>query len=117
MFARYELIPDDRGGNPCPRRVAGKRCKRFTRREPQPRCICEMYPLLFDHDFMWRTKDRARVLTLEPYNYNGKDAASVAVFEAFRLDCEALGLEARIEPFSPWYPGSTTLITVHRRKS
>lgn len=92
----------------CPKTVAGKRCTRFSG-SGWPRCICEAHDRLLDHARSWTDAAGARVLTAEPYHV---DPARLAAFER---DCAALGLVVEVGGVSPWYPGSTTLITVRAK--
>ena len=93
----------------CPRHVVRKRCRRFSQWQTWPRCICEAYSHLLDHAHAWTDAAGARVLTAEPYHV---DPARLAAFER---DCAALGLVVEVGGVSPWYLGSTTLITVRAK--
>lgn len=90
--------------SPCPRTVAGRRC-RWSSRYEDP-CICMAYSQLLDHAQMWRTEGGERVLTVEPYELDGKKLA------AFVADCDALGLRVLLQGHSPWNPDETCLLTV-----
>jgi hypothetical protein len=91
----------------CPRVVTGKRCQigmpRWYGRET--RCICEKYRHLLDHARTWLRPDGYRLLTAEPYDPEQEDLAK------FTVELEhTLGVGLKIESYSPYYPGHTTLL-------
>lgn len=93
----------------CPRVVAGKRCVRYNgQRFSRPRCICEVAALtdLFDHTRMWIDGNGGHVLTTEPYFCPPERVAAVAV------ELAPLGLTVETRDYSPWNPGSTTLLVI-----
>ena len=98
--------------DPCPLTLVKKRCRRFSYSGKWPRCLCEAYhqaPMILDHVRSWVDSKKCSVLTAEPYHV---DPARLAAFER---DCAALGLVVGVGGVSPWYPGSTTLITVRAK--
>lgn len=108
---RYaECFPGWRQNNlpRCPRVVAGKRCYVGDGRNV-PKCICQRYwHRIFDHARMWKTPEKVRVLTSEPYNVNLDDLM------AFRDECGKLGLTVELYPYSPYNPGWTTMLLIRR---
>ena len=92
----------------CPMRVAGERCHAY--RSPTP-CICETHFHILDHARVWRSGRGDIVLTAEPYGFSGDD------FAALERDLDDLGLVAWVSAKSPWYPGRTALIVIHRAES
>lgn len=101
----------------CPRVVAGKRCLVLHGSAPGPgapprrRCACEARHgrRALDHGRLWVTEDGERVLTGEPYG--PLDGETLRRFVA---DCHDLGLGVQVSPRSPWNPGSTLLLVVHK---
>jgi hypothetical protein len=97
---------------PCPRAVAGRRC-RVSYDDAGP-CICATYyPTILDHVRMWMNGAGDRILTSEPYDLTHKRE----VLEQFIRDCAALALMVDVywderDAVSPWYPGHTTLIRI-----
>jgi len=92
----------------CPRVVAGRRCYVGDGRNV-PKCICYRYHhRIFDHTRLWKTPEGFRVLTTEPYHVTLDDLVS------FREECLALGLEVQVFGYSPYYPGATLTLMIHR---
>lgn len=89
----------------CPRVVAGKQCRLPNGHQS---CICQRYYFtLLDHVRLWNTP-AGKVLTSEPYYVDPRALGD------FRRDCAELGLSVTVEAYSPYFPGSTTLILVER---
>lgn len=91
------------GAAPCPRRVAGKRCR--IGMPSGDRCICE-YRFL-DHSGMWRDVHGDLVFTSEPYQLPAQDLA------AFELEIKVLGLELDVSGRGRWAP-TVIALTVWR---
>lgn len=91
----------------CPRTVAGKRCRTYHYAKP---CVCQRlhYPLL-DHTRMWLTDTGERVLTAEPYHFDGEDFAELVA------ECKELGLDVSVRGISPYFPGRAVLIIIRNR--
>src|SRR5690606_11728399 len=71
---------------PCPRVVAGKRCRAWSRYGE--RCVCEGWRLLH-RARLWNTPD-GRLLTAEPYHLEGAELAR------FVAACGELGLRVEL---------------------
>ena len=94
----------------CPRVVVGKRCVLYWGRSKS--CSCQDRfgrRALFDHGRMWLDEEGQHVLTAEPYGASGVEVAALVT------DLVELGLDLRISADSPWYPGSTILLTITRK--
>lgn len=88
----------------CPRVVAGKRCRAWSRYGE--RCVCEGWRLL-DHARLWNTPD-GRLLTAEPYHVEGAELAR------FVAACGELGLRVELSGGSAYFPGAALLLCVRR---
>lgn len=91
-----------------PRMVAGKRCL-IGYPSMRMGCICqEYYHRVFDHTRIWQTPEGYRVLTAEPYDLKISDIS------ALEARCRELGLAVELFPYSPYLPGHTTMLLIHR---
>lgn len=96
----------------CPRSVAGLRCLVYYGSGGPPTggmpCVCQRRHVqrALDHGRIWLDEDGDRVLTGEPYGLSGETLCR------FVQDCRDLGLRVRVDPRSPWNPGSTLLLIV-----
>jgi hypothetical protein len=94
-----------RGTAACPRALAGLRCEQWDAAEP---CMCLDHHHVLDHTRRWVTRDGARILTAEPYDFDGQEFADLL------SECRQLGLEASVNGFSPYFPGRAVLIIIRR---
>lgn len=94
----------------CPRVVAGRRCVAWGRSYDHPRgCLCQQHQHLLDHGRMWRNKVGQYVLTGEPYRH-----VTEAQINSLRCDLISLGAKVTRHEHSPYNPGGTILLMVHR---
>jgi hypothetical protein len=100
-------LVDESKAPPCPRVVAGKRCKYVN-------CLCQYggsASSLLDHRAIWLNEKREHVFTAEPY----ASALDLDMLEDFREEVVQLGLTVRLSARSPWVPLSTILLLVERQ--
>lgn len=108
-LAWHGLRPSE--ATPCPRVVAGKRCRRLARGwGSASACVCEEHQWLMDHTRVWLDTEGRHVLTTEPYGSCGLKVA------AFVQAMDELGLRTTVTGASPWNPGSTFAIIVRRSR-
>ncbi len=91
----------------CPRVVAGNRC--FVGYPQREVCLCQRHHRLLDHGRAWIDTDGRHVVTGEPYHVADDELAALVA------DAESLGLTVNIAPFSPWFPGRTTLVRITQK--
>lgn len=89
----------------CPLALAGRRCRG---RVGEP-CLCGRRVL--DHRRRWIDRDGVALLTAEPYGADGDELAELVA------ELAALGLRLDVGARSPYYPGSTVLLTIRRAET
>jgi hypothetical protein len=97
-------------GDVCLRWVAGRRCTQLNPRGVCDGCAQEFLPIL-DHARRWRTQDRVRVLTAEPYGMAGADRRRE--LDVLTSVAEGLSLVVEERPdLSVWYPPYTSMLVI-----